>query len=214
MKRRELIASALIAAACLSAHAAGEESGRLTIQVPTDFGSEKVVVRHNLLDNMIAGRRDTLVADTLVLVDGKASLSFDPAGAAYYFFNADGENNIPVFAKPGENITVNISAVTPGKYVITGSPLMEGISEYNNLIAPLEAEYAGLMASGQASEETIASLMKRYDDTTGDFINKNINSPVVTYVLLNAQGEEFIELYDRIGSDARSSILMPMVDAM
>ncbi|MDE5773290.1 MAG: TlpA family protein disulfide reductase [Muribaculaceae bacterium] len=213
MIRQSVIFASMALISTMGLYASGECAGQLSIEMPSSAGRDKVIVVHTLLDDMLANRRDTSVFDTITITNGIGRMALDPAGPAYYRVTFDAEDVAHVYAAPGENLTLKVTAVTPLHYSVAGTPLMEGITEYNDITLPLEQEFEQITASGQPSAEAIADLTSRYDSITNDFVKKYINSPAVVYALMNVRGQEFLDLYDAIGPDARTSILMPFVEA-
>lgn len=123
------------------------------------------------------------------------------------------ESNVNIYAAPGETLTVTVNSLSPYDYAVSGSPLMEGITEYNNLTLPIEEKFRLVTSASEPSRAEIDALVAEYDGVTNEFVNRHIDSPAVVYALMNTRGLEFVELYDRIGPSARTSILMPFAEA-
>ena len=191
------------------------DNADVTIKFPAG-APQKVVVSHSLVSDMLNARRQAdmkIVTDTVDVVDGVATLKLDDRGAARYLVEVSPEVAADFYAAPGETINVAIPSMQPLDYSVSGTPLMEGMTELQTATAPIEAEYMALGASAQQpTEEQVRAIMQKYDDAVKNFIKSNPESPAVAYAMMNLSGEPFMEVYETMSPKAKESILYPFVE--
>ncbi len=213
MKKTAFIALLSVLSSPLSLLAENSSTGSLTINLPSEYTVDKVIVSRVSLDDMLANRQQAAAIDTLSVENGVSATLLDITTPAYYNVILSPESNVNVYAAPGENLTVTVNSLTPYDYTVSGTPLMEGITEYNAITLPIEEKFRLLTSGGEPSRTEIDALVAEYDSVTNDFVNRHIDSPAVVYALMNTRGLEFVDLYNKIGPSARTSILMPFAEA-
>lgn len=123
------------------------------------------------------------------------------------------DNNImQLFAAPQDNITVDVNQINPLNYQMSGTPLVEGINEINNLIAPIDARYFNLMTSGNLTDADFQQLLGEQYTILKDYIKNNPNSPAMPYAVYNLDGEELLAMAENLPSGVSTSIFYPMIE--
>lgn len=159
---------------------------------------------------------DSIIAQTsLTLAGGKGEYVTQSLEPARVVLSLDDKRLATLYsASPKEELTVIIApdnSVTYG-----GSELMDGINTLDMATAPLETEVMGLRALAATDPATAQAkyeeLVARYYKIFNDFIAENPGSPVVAYALLNLDDPEFMQAYEALTPQARTSILMPAVE--
>lgn len=213
MKKLYFIASLpFILASC------GKEKGEVTVNLPEGFGEPTIVVSHVTIENAFnAKSQDDLkvVYDTVRVENGVARMNIDPTGAARYNI----ESPVPsmmqpeFYASPGESIVVDIISFDPLSYTVSGTPLMEDITELNSMTMPIREEYMDLLSkSDDVTEEQAHSYIDRYDGAIKKFVADHPDSHAVPFAILELSGDDFKAYYDRLSPESRKSILMPYAE--
>lgn len=145
-----------------------------------------------------------------------AGTAYTPAsqGPARVSFLYDDQPLATVYVSgPAENVVVDIPE--DGVAVYTGTPLMEGISQFTRLTAPMEAKVGYIQQLAQTDPEKAQQeydeLVAAYRKVFTDYLDKDTSSAPATYALLNLDGQDFLDYYARLTPEAQNSILMPMV---
>ncbi|MDE6684640.1 MAG: TlpA family protein disulfide reductase [Duncaniella sp.] len=214
MKKILLFAAAgLIVASCSSG------DGSVTIQLPADFSDSTLIVNHMTVDNMFAAQSQdelNVIYDTIVVKDGVARLSLDPAGPSRYNIQAPMPtmSEPEFYGAPGEKLEVTIKSFEPLDYKVTGSALMEDVSAFNSVTNPIKMEYVTLVRTNDnVTQEQVAEIMDRYDAAIKKFIADNPKSQAVPYAATNLSVDDFKAVYDEMTPEAKKSMLMPFADA-
>lgn len=159
---------------------------------------------------------DSIVAQTsLTLVGGKGAYVTQSLEPARIIISQDNAPIATVYsASPKDELTVIIPAEGAATY--GGSELMDGINTLSMAAAPIEAEAMGLQALAAtdpaAAQAQYEKLVEKYKAIFTDFIAANPGSPAVTYAMLNLDAPQFMEVYSSLSPEARTSILMPLVE--
>lgn len=200
-------------ASCSANEGVGE--GSVNISFPADYTPATVKVTHALLSNMLTARSQSemnIQEATVTITDHKATLPLDTAGPARYSIELGDKLNADLYASPGETVNVDIRSVNPLDYTVSGTPLMDGMTRLGEATEPIEAEFTTLTASGTATDEQLKAVYEKYDAAVLSFLNENLNSPAAAFAMLNLGGQKFLDAYEKLGPEARASILMPFVD--
>lgn len=208
MKKFLFMTAGILALASCSA-----EKGGVTVTMPAD-GPKQIVVSHHLVSDMLnAKRRADLktITDTIDVVKGKANIPVDERGAARYFIEISDLSNVEFYTQPGETLAVNVEALDPLAYSVTGTPLMDDITKLQKITTPMEQEYAAMSEKAQATVEEVQEFMQRYDNAVADFIKNNPKSQAVPYAMFNLQGESLLEAYNALTPEAKESPLYPII---
>ncbi|MBD5226605.1 MAG: AhpC/TSA family protein [Bacteroides sp.] len=214
MKLQFLAAGALLLAVC-SCNAKNEI--KLSFAPGLDH-PDTLYIEHNLIENQLnAKSADDLktVIDTVVAKDGVYTFPVDQAGPSAYWARvsnkAEASSIFNFYAKPGENITINIKQLNPTAFTATGSELMEGIAKLTDRINPVNEEYWKLMQTDDVTMDKIMALTAKFVDVCKNFVKENPNSPAAVYALNQiADDDSFGDLYAELTPEAKKSILFPV----
>lgn len=184
----------------------------ITIEMPKDCGPSSVHYYYapiNKFANAKTRADRGLVADSVMVKDAKAVISFPNQTENYLVgLNVD-NNNISVYVSPGENVNLNVTSCNPFAYSLSGSPLANGMNELITLNAPLEAKAQEMIASG--NQEGLSDLGEQFTQNQKNFISNNPENPAVPVALMNLDGEDFISIYESLPDSQKSSILYPLL---
>ena len=154
-----------------------------------------------------------VVTDSVKFENAKAEIPI-PSGYDSYMFGINlNNNNVTLYAIPGENIDLKVLSCEPFNYTMTGSALVDGMTSLNKLEAPIMQKANELQASGQGNSEAMQQLFEEYTDIQKNFINENSSAPAAPVALMNLEGEDFIKTYESLQSQMSNSILFPLVTA-
>lgn len=151
-----------------------------------------------------------IVTDSVKFENSKAVIPI-PTGADSYMFGINlNDNNVSVYAVPGEKIEINVMSCNPFNYTMTGSALVDGMTQLKALESPILDKANALQASGEGNSEEMQKLFREYTDLQKKFINDNPGSPAAPLALMNLEGEDFIKTYEALQSQMSNSILYPL----
>lgn len=206
--KRILFASAFAAAASLAAMA------DITVNVAPGVEEKTFSVDMRYIDDMTKPRMerpDAVVTDYTV-DNGKFVIKTSADRNARYVIPTADRSYIAVYTKPGEDITVNITSISPLAYSVKGTKLMEEIGALDKAASEIMAEYQSLMENGSPAQEAVEALQARYNKVFTDYIAANPDSEAVAYALMQLEGDDFMTAYKAMTPAAKSSILMPLAD--
>ncbi|MDE5975804.1 MAG: TlpA family protein disulfide reductase, partial [Muribaculaceae bacterium] len=129
-----------------------------------------------------------------------------------YAFSLGGKNRFTVYAAPGDEIVTEVIALDPINVRTSGTPLYSGINEVNQLVDPIKDKYTLLSRQENPPREEMNALLDDYDQTLKDFILENPTNQSSVYALLELQGEDFLEYFNKISEGAKTSILYPVAE--
>ena len=157
-----------------------------------------------------------IVNDSVKVENNQTMIAIPEGDGALRFGIAfPGNNNVELYALPGEKLNLNVNTLDPFTYSVTGSALMEGISEINELSYPMEARQKEIMANakdGQPDSEALQAVYEEYLMELNNYISHNQNSPALIYAILNLDGEDMIEAYENLNDSQKSSVLYPLLN--
>lgn len=218
MKKIYLMALAALTFMTACAAGSGEARVELAKDVPGLDTLKTLVVSYSTIDNMMTAQRMEdvkIVYDTIEVKNNSASFKLKDEGPGRYSFAVGEQNVIDFFAAPGEEVLVKVNSLEPGGYTLSGTPLLDGITELNAKTTPIEQEYVALASQGEMNvkPEQVEALVNKLENVLTDFIKANPTSTAVPYAMLNLSGEPFMEAYNNLTPEAKTSIMMPFVEA-
>ncbi|MCM1005668.1 MAG: TlpA family protein disulfide reductase [Prevotella sp.] len=111
---------------------------------------------------------------------------------------------------------INVNADGQGDYTATGTPLMEGVTKVNLLLAPFMQKFQTLTEyyndNPQDALAQTDSLLVDINTALTGYLKDNPDSPEAPYALMMLDGEDFINAYPLLTEVSRQSILMPSVE--
>lgn len=206
---RKLLTPALAVLAISSA------SADINVSFPSPAPSGTVIVQRASIANLASARSKSdlrIVSDT---VDISAKMDFvipTPADGDYRFsvdFNSD--NSADFYTRPGENLTLKVTQFNPIRYTVTGTALMDGMSEIMTAALPIEME-AKEIQEGKRPQSEMPGLFERFVKVYTDFIEKNPSSPAAVFAMLSLEPESFEKYEPMVLPTASGSALYPMFE--
>ncbi|MBD5232538.1 MAG: TlpA family protein disulfide reductase [Bacteroidales bacterium] len=117
-------------------------------------------------------------------------------------------------AAPTENITIDVPE--DGVAILSGTPLMDGITQFRLQTTPLENQVGEIQMLAQTdpalAQQKYDDLVAAYQKVFTDYLEGDLSSATATYALLNLEGQQFLDYYSRLTPEAQNSILMPLVE--
>lgn len=196
--------------------AAATAAADVTVTLPTAESTQQLVVTHAPLSSLLKAKTEAdlpLVTDTIAVTGSTVTFPLDNSADTRYRITLAGmpDNDASYatdfYARPGDNIRVDITSVAPFKATVTGTPLMDGMTEIDRLTAPIE-EQAMQIQSGKATGD-LNQLYRDYNNVFIDYIRNHPDSPAAVYALLNVDRDNFIDCMDMLGAGAIDSPLYP-----
>lgn len=191
-------------------------SADVVVNLPAESSLPELVVNHYELSNLLTARSQgdlKAKSEKIPVTKGKANITLDPEGASRYRIPLTENNVVEFYASPEDELVVNISSVSPLKYAVEGSPLMEGITEINEAVSPMEEAQKALRSSGkEPSREQMEQLYGEYMTALSDFIDENPTSPAVCYALMLIDEDDFEKYANRLPESVKGSMLYPFVE--
>lgn len=200
MKTTLLTGLALIAAVAPAA-------ADITVKVSPDVKIEKFDIEYGLLADMAKprGERPSPLTATKTPVDGVFTIETLQQGAAQYAIPLNEREYIVLYTSPGDNLNVDLTAVSPLSYSVTGTQLMTDISALDSESDKILGTYHALMAAGNPNPETVARLNAEYNKLFTDYIAANPDAAAVPYAILHLEGQDFLNAYDNMSEAAATS---------
>lgn len=158
------------------------------------------------------GDRPTSARDRAEVKEGSFTLRTLPDGSAQYMIMMPGNQYIPVYTVPGDELTLTVTSETPLAYSAEGSSLMHDIAEMDSRATALQEQAMQLMQNG-GSAENLAKIESEYNSIFTDYIKNNPKSSAVPYAIMMLDGEDFISAYNSITPEAAVSPLYPVLVA-
>lgn len=207
---KKLIFSGLVAGLLVP----GVAKADITVKLPRDCGIDSLMVKHApilKLANAKNRAESGLVAEMLPVVNDKLVIPVagDEGGSRYGFEFSDSDY-IYIYTLPGEEITAEVTTFSPFTFKLSGTPLIDAMYEIDDISKPFEERQQKAMEAGAPTQEEMLGIYNDYLAALKDYINSNINSPNVVYAVMNLDGEDYIDAFDHLGDEARTSFLYPL----
>lgn len=203
---------ALASAICSLASCHAE--GNVDVVFDTSEHPDTLIVSYSLMSDLMQARRADDVKshqDTLVMLGNKGNIALKADSAAEYRIFFPGGQLITFYAEPKDRLTVNVTALKPDfTYTVTGSPLMDGITQLEARLKPIEDAYAALMEQPDITVEQREGIVDRYNQAAAQFIRENPDSPAACYALMTFDGDEYLDLFGLITPKGQKSMFHPM----
>ncbi|MDE7382027.1 MAG: TlpA family protein disulfide reductase [Muribaculaceae bacterium] len=206
MKKQLMLLGALLGGTLIS------QAG-VKVAVAPELGLDSLRVQGVLFSELLTATRQNppKVSQSIYeIADGRSEFALPLSEAANYQILLNNQNGVDFYATPGDNLEIELRG--DGSYNITGTRLMEDLNEFRGLLAPIDASYEALMASGKADRESVMALAAQYENVAKDFYASHKDSPAAAYALLEVEGEDFLNLVPTMSEEARKSIFYPMVE--
>ncbi|MCM1369338.1 MAG: TlpA family protein disulfide reductase [Candidatus Amulumruptor caecigallinarius] len=180
----------------------------ITVNVAPATGMRVFNVEYGYLDDMVKPRSERPQAKKLqatVNDIGQFKLPEMPDGPAQYVIPTGDREYIVVYSRPGENLTLDILSKSPLNYTVSGSKLMEDISELDTRSGAILDRFNKLRQSENFTDEEVAAIQKEYNSLFLDYINADPESEAIPYAIMNLDGEDFLVAYNNMTPRAKAS---------
>lgn len=209
MKR--IILTASVALVSVSAFA------DITVQFPKGTANTSYEIKKIKVSDVVKPRKERPepIVQTIISKKGKLTIPTKGDEGSRYTISLGGENssNLLIYSKGGEQINVDITSLSPLKFTMRGSSLMEGIDQINKKCDEILVRYNKLKASNPEDKEGLKAIAKEYSEVFSTYIAKNPESESSLYALLNIQNsEEFMKNFAKLPANSKNSIIYPMVE--
>lgn len=153
----------------------------------------------------------TVLKDSIQLTSEGGKFT-TPDFAAYNIISM-GDHRSLLFTHPGDNVTAQVE-VSPFKVKYSGTALIEGMNAIEELEQPAMSKYAEYRASGATpTQAQMDEVIMMLDKALIGYIEANPNSIVAPYAIMEMQnGELQIQMFEKLGSDAKTSIIYPLAE--
>ncbi len=207
---KKLIFTALGVLAC-SAYASADVTVRFADNQPDTLYS----VEHMLISDMVKSRaeRPMPIIDTLQSKAGILSFKLDSdAPALYMVRKLNDRQGAQFYAAPNEKLAIIFNSNDPVDYIVTGSKLMDGVTEIKQQMNDVMKQYQALNSAANKDETAINNLVQKYEAIAPSYLAANPNNPAALYALLNMDGEAFMNAFNNLNADMQKEILYPLVE--
>ncbi len=154
---------------------------------------------------MLSDEKSDAVGDSIAVVNGVLSFDVTDKGVAEYYIPFAQREAISFYSGPGDNLVVNVSAVSPLEYTVSGNLMMDGIGEMKPKARALVQKARELSAAGAMTEAISDSLQNEYNGVFRDFIKNNPTSPASIYAMTNLPDEEFLTCFESIPESLKAT---------
>lgn len=191
-------------------------SADITINLPAGSGIDSIAYYYAPIENLAKAKSQAelgIVQAKAPVKDNRVVVGINdaPGGTRYGFTIAKG-SFIDLYTVPGENIVAEVKSVSPFDYSLSGSALVDGMTEVSELTKPIMEKQKALSAAGQPSQEALMELYGEYNQALKDFIEENPASEKALIAVMQLSGEDFAEAFPRLSERAKSSILYPLAE--
>lgn len=193
----------------------GEVKADINITLPDNCSLKSIAYYYAPIKQYAAAKTRAergIVADSVQVVNYKATIQIPGEADSYLFGLNVKENNIPLYVAKGENINVNINSCNPFDYTLSGSNLVEGMNELRLLESPVISQYEEMAKNRNENQEELEKLSQNYTNIQKEFISANPEGAAVPVALMNLDGEDFIAIYESLPPAINNSILFPLVE--
>lgn len=187
-------------------------SADITVNYPSPAPGKTIVVSRGLISNLAEAKTkdDLKVSRDTLAAEGNSIKIATPADGDYRFKVAfDDKNSADLYSRPGENLVLTVTQFNPIRYSVSGSPLMEGMSEMMTASLPIE-EAAIEIQQGKRPQTEMQKLFEDFIKIYTDYIEKNPASPASVFAMLSLQPETFDQYDAMVAPTASQSALYPM----
>lgn len=191
-------------------------SADVTVKFPDGKVDSIYTVEHMLIKDLVRPRaeRPQPIVDTLKSVAGIMRFELDAAAPARYVIPfGKAPQGIDFYAVPGENLAVIISSEKPLEYIVTGSKLMDGITDLKKKSSVIMGKYRAAASAQPRDEAGMEAAQNEYNALFKDYIAANPENPASLYAMLNIEGEDFMNVYASLSDAMKATALYPFVES-
>lgn len=192
---------------------AGASSVAAFADIVLDFGKSTIPDKVNVL---VVPLDRSAAPDTLSFAPDNAVISFPtpdkPSREVVWLDNP--KDNVVVYTAPGDQVTAAFSENSPLTAALSGTPLVEGMTQIGLAVEPILANYQLLASNPGASEADFEAIYLAYDKVMTDFIDANPTSAAVPFAIMEINDPETaIAYFEKVSPEAALSILYPTAEA-
>lgn len=217
--KRFTLAAGCAALAVMSACASDAKDGSVSVNFAVAPDAKSLTVMHLDIDailNTPRGQEPEIKTGEIPVDNLQAIIPLDIRSAEQYrvmLSDNPADGMILFFAEPGDNLTVAVESLSPFTYTVSGSPLMDGITELNLRLLPIEQELQRI-ETGELPESAYPELEKRYGDVLIEYVRQNPKNPAAVYAMLSMPDEQMTEGLKLVSmEDAKKSALYPYLES-
>lgn len=188
-----------------------QANSNVTLSFETPTHPDSVSVSYVLLDPKKSPA--PVEPKTIAVTNNVIDIPLTADAPARYIIEIQPEEAIDFFASPDDTLRIRVTDLDPLAYDVTGTELMDGISELDRQLKPIEADFRRLSGSGNVTPQQRQLLADRYNRTAADYIRSHPSSTASAYALMTFDGPEFMDLMALLTPEAKKSILYPYVEA-
>lgn len=153
--------------------------------------------------------------DVIAAVDGVFSFQSPATVAEQYSISLLGSEEpiIRFFANPSDNVSVVVSKDDNGNLSASasGTELIDGIAQIEKDTKELEMRLIAIR-QGTNTADDWDSLYAEYRQVFVDFVKSNPNHQAAAFAILYTPEEDFLQLFETLGENAKSSLYYPIVE--
>lgn len=188
-------------------------AAEVKVNVAPSLGINEVELKGMALSDMLnpsANRQPAIVEKSFTLKNGATSFELPVDSFGRYMLTA-GETTVNFWAAPGDNLLIQITA--PGDYTVRGTVIMDDLTDFSLATKKVDDAYAALMASGNATQETVMPLVEEYQAILADFIKSHSQSPALPAIMDELEPEDYLEVFASLSQEVKKSPLYPLAEA-
>ncbi|MBD5269509.1 MAG: AhpC/TSA family protein [Bacteroides sp.] len=176
---------------------------------------QEVKVSHATIKDMLTTPRNQdipTVTDTYKVNKNSFTIRISPDGPSRYSIDFAPDVMADFYAQPGENLTVDVTSLSPLTYTVSGTPLMDGMTYIDSKTGPILAEFNAARQQPNTDSAKMQQIVDSYNRVLKDYITENPANPAAVYALLELDGEDFLKGLSLLKPEAMMSMLYPIVE--
>lgn len=206
--------SLLFAAILLSSSAF---AGNIRFSLPEKYiGKNLTTVSASIKDMAEARSARDVKRDTLNHLVSEKDFNIDypiNSDCRITFVIGEGDDAVGdyLFLSPKDSLTVSVvemESPAETEVRISGSELMDGVSDLSRRLSPVESEIISVR-SGDV-EGDIQALFKEYESRIKKFIEESSGSPAAVFAVTALDGQDFLDYFRGLPPQAKSTPLYPL----
>ena len=187
----------------------------ITVKLPSDAGIKSLEYNYTTIPALASAKsraeRGT-VSDSVAVKDNTAVIPVGNDNGGYSFQIKTGEKSyIPMYALPGDNVIIEISALEPLDYKASGSQLADDMNAVDEIEAPFVEQISAISKSENPDRQKMQEIYGDFMEAIKEFIEENPTSTASSMAIMYLSGDDFVNAYNRLGERAKTSAVYPLV---
>lgn len=186
----------------------------ITVKLPKDANIGTLVYDYTTISNIAKAKKRSELGtqtDSVKVKDSTAIIPIGQDAGGYSFVIKIGDQAIsPLYAAPGDAVVAEVTAVAPLDYKLSGTQLLDGMNELSELSAPFIEQIKQLRQAENPDREKMQTVYDEYLASMKEYVDENPTSQASVYALMNLQGEDYLNGFDRLGERAKTAIIYPL----